>query len=127
MTIPHTLDEIREIIEQVSYKDWRFHVMPYGAGYVLQLRFCGAGAADEQRSRKWILSSFACRSEIVQTALKAVLAAEEHEARELFRYKGRPVFGPHYNVDKLHELLAHEEALDVRPPMGVHTYDKEQQ
>jgi hypothetical protein len=37
----------------------------------------------------------------VQTALKAVLTAEEHEAREQFFYRGGAVFGPHINVDRL--------------------------
>jgi hypothetical protein len=53
------------------------------------------------------------RSEVVQTALKAVLSAEEHEARERFLYKGKAVFGPHFDVDVLHSIYG-KEALDVR-------------
>lgn len=44
------------------------------------------------------------RSEVVQTALKAVLAAVEHEAREFFTYNGRAIFGPHYDVDALWKI-----------------------
>lgn len=41
------------------------------------------------------------KSEVVATAMKAVLAAEEHEARELFKYRGKAIFNPHIDVDAL--------------------------
>lgn len=56
--------------------------------------------------RKWFVSPHMCDSEFVQTALRAVLAAHEHEVRESFFYKGQPIFGPHFNVDFLAETLA---------------------
>nr|WP_315206420.1 hypothetical protein [uncultured Albidiferax sp.] len=45
-------------------------------------------------------------SEVVQTALKCVLTSLEHEARENFKYKGAPIFGPHFDVDDLAVLCA---------------------
>ncbi len=43
------------------------------------------------------------RGEIVRTALMAVLAVEEHEARERFLWRGRAVFGPHLSLEALWE------------------------
>ena len=51
--------------------------------------------------RKWLLSEHMVKSEIVATAMKAVLAAEEHEARELFKYKGKAIYNPHIDVEML--------------------------
>ncbi len=62
------------------------------------------GLSGTQRSRKWRLSEHMTRSEVVQTALKAVLTAVEHEAREKFLYRGRAIFGPHFDVDELARL-----------------------
>lgn len=67
-----------------------------------------------QKTRKWVLSSHMTRSELVQTAFKCVLTSVEHEARELFRYRGTAVFGPHFDVEQLHELCKRG-ALEVRP------------
>ena len=66
------------------------------------------------KGRKWLLSYHMTRSEVVQTALKAVLTAQEHEVREGFRYKGLPVYSPHIDVNHLYGL-AKMEAFDYRP------------
>lgn len=52
-------------------------------------------------------------SELVQTALKAVLTAVEHEVREQFLYRGRAIFNPHCDVEEL-VALCERRALDVR-------------
>lgn len=55
----------------------------------------------EYRGRKWYISSHMCKSELVQTAFKAVMTFYEHEIRENFTYKGKRVFGPHFDVEEL--------------------------
>jgi len=70
------------------------------------------------RGRKWFLSPHMVRSEVVQTAFMAILAAVEHETREMFQYKGAAIYGPHFDVDKLAELVGTEGALDVRIETG---------
>lgn len=40
-------------------------------------------------------------TEIVKTALNAVLAALTHEALETFKYRGVSIFDPHLSVDAL--------------------------
>jgi hypothetical protein len=53
-------------------------------------------------------------SEIVQTAFKAVMTSQEHIAREFFTYRGKQVFGPHFDVEKLADLCESRRHLDVR-------------
>lgn len=64
--------------------------------------------------RKWRISAHMTKSEIVQTAFKAVMTWVEHEAREKFLYKGAAIFGPHFDVDQLATLAQSPIALDVR-------------
>lgn len=54
-----------------------------------------------QHSRKWFVSEHASDSELVLTAFKAALTAEEHECRESFKFKGKRVLGPHIDVNAL--------------------------
>lgn len=109
-------------LQLVEYEDWRFQVMRDGDRLYLQLRWkdtCSVtGAPHPQSSRKWLLSPYMTKSEFVQTCLKAVLTAMEHEVRERFKYKGEAVYRPHYDVDALHHLCT-AKALDYRkPPKG---------
>lgn len=67
-----------------------------------------------QTGRKWKLSPYMCKSEVVQTVWSAYKAWLEHEARESFRFNGRPVFGPHFDVDKMWELAEHDDNYEVR-------------
>lgn len=110
-----TQDEIRGILDRVEYKDWRFYLGFDGDRPYLQVHFVApdamTGIRGVEHGRKWFLSRFMSKSEIVQTALKAVLTAEEHEARENFLYLGRRIFGPHIDVDA---LLEASERTDTR-------------
>jgi hypothetical protein len=108
------------IVSEISYKDWTIQVArtPQGAPY-MQLRFRAKNTSDpnmeaEWSGRKWLLSEHMTDSEIVLTALKAVLTAEEHEARELFKWRGRAILGPHLDIRRLWELAGAENALDAR-------------
>lgn len=94
-----TVDEIREILQYVSYRDWKFETGLDGDHPWLRVRFEEDG--ELQLGRKWRLSPHMTRGEVVQTALLAVLTAQEHEVREHFRYCGAAIFGPHQNIDAL--------------------------
>lgn len=109
--------EMNEVLKNVHYNTgWKFYVYdelaPYGTGKgtdsilkpgYLQVKFRDRDGFV-QFGRKWKVSEHMTKSELVQTAFKAVLTAQEHEIREQFLYKGRPIFSPHYDVDKLWEL-----------------------
>lgn len=112
------LADMANILSEVTYKDWRIRLKEDGnLRPYLQVSFLAedmeSGTIEEQRGRKWYLSQFMTKSEVVATALKAVLTAEEHEARESFRYKGRAIFGPHFDVDALYEFVRLSN-IDVR-------------
>ena len=87
---------IREALKEVRFRDWEFYVGRDGEREYLQVVFacvCStSGKPEKHRGRKWLLSPHMTKSEIVQTAFKAVMTALEHEAREEFRYRGRAIF-----------------------------------
>jgi hypothetical protein len=117
-----TLAELEFLIAQINYKPgWRITVHGTdGGGFYLQIRFESEDpcthVVGEQSGRKWFLSPHMTDGEVVQTALMAVLAAEEHEAREFFTYRGRAIFGPHFNLQKLVALCDEADACEVRQP-----------
>lgn len=108
------LTHVRELIGACEFQGWTFHVLQRGEEVYLQLAWeapCGeTGELNLQKSGKWFISRYATDSEIVQTALKAVLVAMEHEVRETFRFKGKPVFHPHYNVYALLSICDQKDA-----------------
>ena len=107
---------ICEAVDRLEYKGWQFCLTgPLGPewGVVLFARFRDATDAPWS-TRRYPISMHATASEVVQTALKCVLVAEEHEAREAFQYRGRAIFGPHYDVEAL-VGLCDAGAFDVRP------------
>lgn len=111
--------EMFDVLALIEYKDWEFGIRMDGSRKYLQVR-CRAGACNVTgkpwpwSGRKWLLSRHMTRSELVQTALKAVLTAEEHEAREKFLYRGQPIFDPHFDVERLVELRRGDHGLEVR-------------
>lgn len=114
-----TEPQIRELLGRVSYRDWQLHLGRDQERLFLQVRFMGkcsySGKPEAQHGRKWLLSPHMTKSEIVTTAFKAILTCEEHEARENFRYRGKAIFGPHFDVDKMWELCGQgANAIDVR-------------
>src|SRR5579862_3935883 len=108
---------MREILECVTYPGYEFVVMQEFSWSWLQGRYWAedvdTGVMALQSTRKWVLSSHMTRSELVQTCLKLVLTSLEHRGREGFLYKGRRVFGPHFDVEQLWEI-ADGPCLDAR-------------
>lgn len=95
-------------IVDVKFPGYSFRVHSYDGKTYLQAEFhspCSqTGQVTLQKTRKWLLSVHMTESELIQTAFKCVLTAIEHEAREQFKYKGRAVYGPHFDVAALIEL-----------------------
>jgi hypothetical protein len=123
------MDQLRKILSQISYKDnWRLSLSydknRNGAPYI-QFTVDGAcsvtGEATQWKSAKRYLSSFATEQEIVGSAFALARDAEEHETREMFRYKGRSIYNPHLNVTALAELASKKVNFDVRPDSMTNT------
>lgn len=116
-----TVEGVAAILRDVSYPGMDFNV---GGGasptsqFWLQIKCDGrcnvTGVPMNWVSRKWMLSAHMTKSEVVQTAFKAVMTAVEHETREQFIYKGAAIFGPHFNVDHLVTMALKPNAQDVR-------------
>ena len=115
-----SLTEIQALVATLEYKNWTFHLGFQRQSLYLQVQFdavCSqTGAIQRQHGRKWLLSEFMTKTEIVRTAFLACLQAEIHEAHEHFRYRGRDVFNTHIEIDQLYSL-AGVAAHDVRPPL----------
>ena len=97
-------------LRDVSYEDWDFNIRMDSDRPYLQVGFYDYDTTQSpltdrrkqyQTGRKWMLSPHMTKSEIIQTAFKAVLTAVEHEVREKFKYRDSAIFGPHFNVDDL--------------------------
>ena len=104
-----------DILKKVQYRDWVLHVDNGMAGRAPYLQWkwfdrCSkTGEIKEWASRKWVLSEYMVRSELVATAFKAVLTALEHEAREFFQFDGKVTYNPHVDVIALNEVSEREE------------------
>lgn len=118
-----TIFEIDSIVNQINYKkDWNVCVhmtnlderKPY-----LQIEFMGedveTGIVELQKCRKWNLSYHMTDTEIVNTAFKAIQAAEDHETREFFTYKNVRTHNPHFSVNDIVDMVNNNKLTeDVR-------------
>jgi len=116
-------DEVVTWISQLKHLDWEFNLVEEPTIFAemnifLQLSFvracaCRDGKKMEHLCRKWRVSPRMTKSEFVQMAFAAVMAAVEHEAREEFKYNNAAVFSPHFDVDVL-EKAYNEKKWDMR-------------
>lgn len=120
-------NDIGLIVHQIEYKDWKFVIGAENSfaeqDLYLQIQFYAQDNSEHckcipelQKCRKWRLSPYMTETEIVRTAWKAVLAAEEHEAGENFKYCSQTPFNPHISIDGLME--ASSLPLDKREENG---------
>lgn len=109
-----TRQEMQETLGLIKHPNMKFELM-FDDEYRGYLRVTAAVIdvlklkATTQNGRWWRLSPNMVPSELVQTAFKAVLTWQEHEAREHFTYKGQKVLGPHLDLDLVAELLQEDE------------------
>ncbi len=98
-------DQVREVLNEVRFKDASFLLEEIEGGFLMQLRHAeqdvATGVREMYRGRQWFIPRGAGRGEIVRTAFLAAAVWQEHEAREAFTYRGARVFGPHGDVDEL--------------------------
>ena len=106
------------VLGKCHFQNYAFEVTSEGGNYFVCGVFAApcnkSGAWALQRTRKWRLSPHMTKSEIVQTAFKLVLTSIEHEAREQFTYDGAAIFGPHFDVDILADMVKRGSCEDER-------------
>ena len=116
------LFRVKEIASKIQYKDWTLRVERDNSAengrvflqWIYDDNCVIKGDYREWHCRKWYLSPYMLESEIVNTAFAAALAAEEHDAREKFKYKDVRLFNPHISLEALMEV-AHRETTRERP------------
>jgi hypothetical protein len=86
------LEAIKQILKDIQFGECAFQAEPSEDAFIIQI------ASPEYTGRKWHIDKSATRAEVVRTALKAALSWQEHEARELFTYRGKRIHGPHFDI-----------------------------
>lgn len=117
-----TLEEMQALVAQVEFAldgvPYKFEVKLDDDRPYLQASYpeldVSTGEVEIQYTRKWFLSPHMVKSEVVSTAFKCVMTSTEHRTREHFKYRGRRIFGPHFDVDALWEIANKLDALDFR-------------
>ena len=109
--------ELESILADVKFRDWELRVGEDETAYWIQWRFMAvdtSGARPEavlQPCRKWRISRYMTKDEVVRTAWLGVETAVRHEAREEFHYKGVAIYNAHIEVDELVKIAGNR---DVR-------------
>lgn len=65
---------------------------------------------------KAYLSPYAVDSELVGTIFSLYKGYVEHEARETFKWRKRRIYGPHIDIEALHEVARR---VSYRKPVGA--------
>lgn len=103
-----TENDLQRIVNDIKFPPYTFVIIYEGTRAYLQGQYVEAdtktGNDEMQKTRKWLLSPFMTKSEVVQTVFKCALTSMEHRTREHFTYQGYRVYSPHYDVDALIEL-----------------------
>lgn len=104
---------IQELLDHIQFMGYTFVVRPAHGGVVVSGAYTEedvyTGIEEPQVTRKWLLSPFMSDSEVVQTVFKLCATSFEHRLREHFLYKGRRIFGPHFDVEDLWRLCEQRE------------------
>jgi len=119
-----TLTDFQNLVSQIRYKTgWLFHVKQDNRGVYLQIAVTAeadvsidpfTGETTPWSGAKHYLSPHMCDSEVVGSVFDAIRRAEEHEMREWFRFKNRPIYNPHISVHVLHSIAGKLANLDLR-------------
>ena len=107
------IQRAQDLIKQITFPGYEFDVRHGHGGVFLQAKYVESdaysGVPEMQFTRKWILSPHMTDSEIVQTVFKCCYTSFEHRCREFFLYKGKRIFGPHFDIEDLVALCQHRE------------------
>lgn len=118
--------EIRDIVAQISYLDWRLEFKTDSGPY-LQWTFSADDSDTRkpavQKARKWKLSYHMIPQEIERTAYLALQQAVLHEMNEQYKYRNVAIRHPHMNpdflVNAMKMLNVYGDAIVSRPDNRV--------
>lgn len=114
-----TFDQLVEIVSEISYKPgWAIHLHRDAGRPYVQLTAVSIDSVThvpcDWKSGKSYLSVHMCRQEIVGAVFGLIRAAEEHEMREFFRYKGASIYNPHLDPDALVLVAKRQSSFNMR-------------
>jgi len=115
-------EEIEKILKDVSFQDRKFLLLDKGDGYLVQMSYMEPDVDNpeegpvEQKTRKWYVSPYMTESEIVETCWAAVQRSQLHIAGEYFKYRGKRVYSPHFDIYGRMYLCDHN-CFDSRDPI----------
>jgi len=118
-----TLSRAMVTTANITYKDgWSFRIGRTGDMIFVQVQVnkhvgvCSlTGKSTAWRGGKRYLSKHMTQQELTGVMFDLIRAAEEHEMREFFRYKGASIYNPHLNPDALVEVAKVKENFNCRP------------
>lgn len=121
---PLTLEEIQSIFDDIQFLDREFRITSEESKdgkkrYFAQLIYYEADVdsanrkIEKQSARKWYISPFSTKTEVVETAYAMCLRSAKHIVREWFKYKGYRVMSPHFDIEARVQLCK-EGKYDVR-------------
>jgi hypothetical protein len=104
-----TIEQAESVIANVTcslFPTWKLKLSTEHGHVFLQV--CETAGVDTFNGepvtwsgRRWLIEPTMTETQIVNTCFKAYETAIEHEFRELFRYRGRPVYNPHRDINAL--------------------------
>jgi hypothetical protein len=113
------IEQIRAIVKECTFHDYKFTAEVDGRGEMyLHAVYIEPDTytqkPEPQFTRRWLISPMMTKSEVVRTVFKCAITSMEHRTREWFQYRGRAIFGPHFDVDVLHSMCGEEESFEHR-------------
>lgn len=113
--MPNNFEIFLDWVDQCKFPEYDFRLSISSRGeYFLQATYMDkdieTGLVEKQFTRKWYLSPYMVKSEVVATCFKCVITSMEHRTREHFTYRGKRIYGPHFDVDALHSIADQTES-----------------
>ncbi len=119
-----TVDEMREELKHVKFLDYSFEIILKNELPFLRASYeevdIVTGKIVIQKTRKWYVSEHATLSEFIQTAFKCALTSMEHRTRENFKWNGKRIFSPHFDLRALW-AMCNDRQFDYRKPIDAGT------
>lgn len=99
-----TLEKLNKIIKEVDYKkNLNFKIEENISEFYIQIHSEVLNVKSKEKElmagRKWLINKHDTSSDVIRTLFKAIITWEEHEIRELFKYKNKQIFNPHFNIE----------------------------
>mgnify|MGYP001079200400 CR=1 FL=1 len=114
------INEMRGLVADITYRpDWSIGLYTEDARPYIQIEVTNSIDSVSRETCDWksgkrYLSFHMCRQEIIGLVYGLIEAAEIHEMREWFRYRGASIYNPHLDPDVLVEVARKASSFNCR-------------